>query len=292
MSKLPTALLAAVAGAAFLISGAAQRRRAAGRQRPRRQPAMLHPGRQGDQVLQVAGEEGPVPDRPGQRLRRQHLAHPDDQDRQGLCRAAGGQERDQGVQGHLDRHRRRRPARRDRGLHQPGLRRHRDHRGQPDRLRPRDPPGQQQGRRAHALRQHPRHRPGHGGRRGPVQDGHDVGRVDREIRRPQGPPAGSARRARQLRRSRPPSRLPLDRRQGAEPVRGGRGGRQLGDRRQPEGHRRRDRRARAFRRRVHPGRLGRHGAGVHGRQTAVRTDVRRGREQLPQADRRALRRTG
>ena len=38
----------------------------------------------------------------------------------------------QGVQGRLDRHRRRRPARRHRGLHQPGLRRDRHHRGQPD----------------------------------------------------------------------------------------------------------------------------------------------------------------
>ena len=44
----------------------------------------------------------------------------------------GRQAEDQGVQGRLDRHRRRRAARRDRELHQPGLRRHRDHRGQPD----------------------------------------------------------------------------------------------------------------------------------------------------------------
>ena len=32
----------------------------------------------------MAEEGGPVPDRAGQRLRRQHLAHPDDPDRQGL----------------------------------------------------------------------------------------------------------------------------------------------------------------------------------------------------------------
>ena len=84
------------------------------------------------QVLPVAGEGRPVPDRAGQRLRRQHLAHPDDPDRQGVRRDAGDQGGRQGVQGRLDRHRRGGAARRDRGLHQPGLRRDRHHRRQPE----------------------------------------------------------------------------------------------------------------------------------------------------------------
>ena len=59
-----------------------------------------------DEVLPVGEETRTLQDRAGQRLRRQHLAHPDGQDRQGLCRAAGDQGTHQGVQGRLDRHRR------------------------------------------------------------------------------------------------------------------------------------------------------------------------------------------
>ena len=64
--------------------------------------------------------------------------------------------------------------------------------------------------------------------------------------------------------------------------------RQLGHRHVAEGHRRRARRPRPFRRRVHPGRVGRHRAGDDGCEASVRGDVRRGRERVPQADRRSL----
>ena len=59
-----------------------------GRIRARRRPAMLRAVERRDQVLPVGEEGGPLPHRRGQRLRRQHLAHPDDQDRQGLRRDA------------------------------------------------------------------------------------------------------------------------------------------------------------------------------------------------------------
>ena len=68
------------------------------------------------------------------------------------------------------------------------------------------------------------------------------------------------------------------------------GRRQLGRRHRPEGHRRRHRRARPVRRRHRPGRLDRHRAGDDGRRPPVRAGRRRGRERLPQADRRAFRR--
>ena len=42
----------------------------------------------GHEVLPVAEEGGPLPDRARQRFRRQYLAHPDDQDGQGLCRGS------------------------------------------------------------------------------------------------------------------------------------------------------------------------------------------------------------
>ena len=60
--------------------------RSQGRLRPRRRPRMLQALVGQDQVLPVAQEAGPLPDRAGQRLRRQHLAHPDGQDRQGVRR--------------------------------------------------------------------------------------------------------------------------------------------------------------------------------------------------------------
>ena len=88
-----------------------------------------------------------------------------------FAETAGHQGEDQGVQGRLHRHRRRGPARRHRGLHQPGLRRDRHHRGQPRGLRPGDPAGRPQRRGHRAVRQHPRHRQGDDGQRGPVRDG-------------------------------------------------------------------------------------------------------------------------
>ena len=76
------------------------------------------------------------------------------------------------------------PARRHRGLHQPGLRRHRHHRRLARRLRPGDPPRRQERRRHRALRQRARHRRGDAGQRGPARDGPQVGAVPR--RRAQG----------------------------------------------------------------------------------------------------------
>ncbi len=62
------------------------------RLRPRRQSRMFQALVGQDQVLPVGEEARPLPHRAGQRLRRQHLAHSDGQDRQGLRRAAGHQE--------------------------------------------------------------------------------------------------------------------------------------------------------------------------------------------------------
>ena len=55
------------------------------------------------QVLPISRQGRPVPHRARQRLHRQHLAHPDDPDRQGLCGAAGRRRQAQGIQGRLDR---------------------------------------------------------------------------------------------------------------------------------------------------------------------------------------------
>ena len=76
------------------------------------------------------------------------------------------------------------PARRHRGLHQPGLRRHRHHRRLARRLRPRHPPRRQERRGHRAVRQRARHRRGDAGQRGPARDGPQVGAVPR--RRAQG----------------------------------------------------------------------------------------------------------
>ena len=57
-------------------------------QGPGADPECFTPWSDGHQVLPVAGQEGPLPHRARQRLRRQHLAHPDDQDGQGLRRDA------------------------------------------------------------------------------------------------------------------------------------------------------------------------------------------------------------
>ena len=78
-----------------------------------------------DEVLQVAGQEGPVPHRACQRIHRQHLAHPDDPDGQGVRGAARHRRPAQGIQGRLDRRGRRRADRRDQQLHRFRLRRDR-----------------------------------------------------------------------------------------------------------------------------------------------------------------------
>ena len=179
------------------------------------------------------------------------------------------------------------PARRHRGLHQPGLRRHRHHRRLARRLRPGDPPRRQEQRRPRALRQRPRHRRGDAGQRGPARDGPQVGAVPR--RRAQGPgqdrrqdPRGP-RPARQLGRPRPLDRHPRGLRRHRRRLGDRPGRRQLGRRHRPEGHRRRHRRARPVRRRHRPGRLDRHRAGDDGRRPPVRAGRRRVRERLPQA---------
>ena len=151
---------------------------------PGADPECFAPWSAETKYLQWPAQGRPLPHRHRQRLRRQHLAHPDDQDRQGLRRGPGGQGQDRRVQGRLDRHRRAGPARRHRGLHQPGLRRHRHHRRLARRLRPRDPPRRQERRRHRALRQRARHRRGDAGQRGPARDGPQVGAVPR--RRAQG----------------------------------------------------------------------------------------------------------
>ena len=111
------------------------------------------------QVLQVSGQEGPVPHRAGQRLHRQYLAHPDDPDRQGLCGAARRRRQAQGIQGRLDRRGRAGADLGDQQLHRFRLRRHRRQRAEPDRLRAGDQARQGGRRHPGRLRQHPRHRP-------------------------------------------------------------------------------------------------------------------------------------
>ena len=110
------------------------RRRTRVVQGPERPSRMLQALGRGHPVLPMAGQERPLPDRARQRLRRQHLAHPDDQDRQGVRRPARGRRQARGVQGRLDRRGRRRADRRDRQLHQLRLRRDHHHRAEPDRL--------------------------------------------------------------------------------------------------------------------------------------------------------------
>ena len=114
-----------------------------------------------DQVLPVADKKGPVPDRARQRLHRQHLAHPDDQDRQGLSpRSPDVKAKHQGIQGRLDRRGRRRAARRHQQLHRPGYDAIVVNAAEPDGLRPRDQARRQATASCSCLRQHPRHRRG------------------------------------------------------------------------------------------------------------------------------------
>ena len=203
------------------------------------------------------------------------------------------QGQDQGIQGRLHRHRRARPARRHRGLHQPGLRRDRHHRRLARRLRPGDPPRRQEQRRPRALRQRPRHRQGDAGQRGPDADGPQLRPVRRrpaqgtgQDRRqdPRGP-----RRARQLGRPRPLGRHPRGLRRDRRQVGHRPGRRHVGRRHRPEGDRRRHRRARPLRRLHRPGRHHRRRPGDDGRRPPLRAGRRRDRERLPQARRQALR---
>ena len=76
---------------------------------PSAEPDCFVPWADSYEVLQVPGQAGSVPDRARQRLHRQHLAHSDDQDRQGLCQPAGSRRQAQGVQGRFDRRGRCRP---------------------------------------------------------------------------------------------------------------------------------------------------------------------------------------
>ena len=94
-------LLASVSLACFVTQSAMAAPGSRGR--AERRAGMLRAVGGGHEVLPVAGEGGPLPDRARQRLHRQHLAHPDDPDGEGLCRAAGGRRQAQGVQGRLDR---------------------------------------------------------------------------------------------------------------------------------------------------------------------------------------------
>ncbi len=104
---------------------ASLRRRARGRCGTRRRARMLRPMDGQDQILQVAREEAALSHRARQRLYRQHLAHPDDPDRESLCRPARRRGEAQGVQGRLDRRGRRRADRRGQQFHRFRLRRDR-----------------------------------------------------------------------------------------------------------------------------------------------------------------------
>ena len=112
------------------VVGACLRRRARNRCRAGLRSAVLRTLDRQDQVLPVACQEGALPHRARQRLHRQHLAHPDDPDRQGLRRATGHRGQAQGIQGRLDRRGRRRADRRGQQFHRFRLRR--DHRERPE----------------------------------------------------------------------------------------------------------------------------------------------------------------
>ena len=175
-------------------------RRSTGRRRSRRGAGLFRPLGQGREILPVAEESGTVPDRRCQRLRRQCLAHSNDQDRQGLRGGSRDRQGPEGIQGRLGRHRHGRAARRGGGLHQPRLRR-RPHRPEhPDRVGPRRAPRQPEGHDPDRFRQPGRHQ-GHGRRRpGPDRDGGARRQLAGQERRPQGPYPGNPRRPRLLRR--------------------------------------------------------------------------------------------
>ena len=175
-------------------------RRSTSRRRAGRGAGLFRALGQGREILPVAEESGPLPDRRRQRLRRQCLAHSNDQDRQGLCGGSRDRQGPEGIQGRLGRHRHGRAARRGGGLHQSGLRR-RPHRPEhPDRLGPRRAPRQSEGHDPDRFRQPGRHQ-GHGRRRpGPDGDGRARRQLAGQERRPQGPYPRNPRRSRLLRR--------------------------------------------------------------------------------------------
>ena len=171
-------------------------------------PHLLRALGQRHQALPVPGEEGSVPDRARQRLHRQHLAHPDDQDRQGLRGAARGRRQAEGVQGRLDRRGRRRADRGDQQLHRFRLRRDRRQRAEPGRLQAGDQARQRRRRRAGGVRQHPRHRGGDQRQRRPEGARQVLGRMAGEERAERRQDARGARRLRHLGRPRSPRRHP------------------------------------------------------------------------------------
>jgi len=91
------ALAAAAAVAGGCLGTAARRPRRRSSPLPNSDPKCFAPWGQRHQAVPVPGEKGSVPDRPGERLRRQHLAHPDDQDGQGLRGAARRRRQAEGV---------------------------------------------------------------------------------------------------------------------------------------------------------------------------------------------------
>ena len=265
------------------------RRRPRDRRGPGRRSAVLRALDRQDQVLQVPGQEAALPHRARQRLYRQHLAHPDDQDGQGLCGPAGRRGEAQGVQGRLDRRGRRRADRRDQQLHRFRLRRDRRQRAESEGLRAGHQARQGRGRRARRLRQHSRHR------------GRDQCR-----RRPEGPRRatgrnGSTSTCRTAARSSKCAALPApsvdtDRHNGIHETLDATGKkwdsrrsrRQVGRSDRAEGDRRRHRRAEAFRRLHRAGRRHRRRAGDDRRQASDGAVRRRDRERLPQVLREAV----
>ena len=257
---------------------------------PNSDPQCFAPWAAQHQAVPVPGEEGAVPDRARQRLYRQHVADPDDQDRQGLCRAARRRREAQGVQGRLDRRGRRRADRGDQQLHRLRLRRDRRERAEPGGVQAGDQARQRCGRRAGRLRQHPRHRGGDQRQRRPEGPRQVLGRVAREERaeRRQGP--RGARRLRHVGRPRPARGHPRGAQGLGQEVGRGRGDRQVGRPHGAEGDGRRDRRAQEVRRDHRAGRRHRRGAGDDRRQASVRALRRRNRERLPQVLRQVRRR--
>ena len=162
------------------------------------------------QVLEISGQERPVPHRAGQRLHRQYLAHPDDPDRQGLCGAARRRRQAEGVQGGVDRRGRAGADLGDQQLHRFRLRRHRRRRAKPDRLRAGHQARQAGRRHPRRLRQHSRHHRRHQRQRRPEGPRRAVGQVAGRppAQRRQGP--RGARRRRHVGRYRPPQRHPRD----------------------------------------------------------------------------------
>ena len=256
--------------------------RAGGRQRPRRRGRMFRAVVGRHQVLQVPEEGRALPDRARQRLHRQHLAHPDDPDGEGLRGAAGRRGEAEGIQGRVDRRGRPGADLGDQQLHRFRLRRDRRQRPEPDRLRAGDQARQGGRRHPRRLRQHPRHAGRHQRQRRPERPRQPVGRLARQAPAGGRQDPGGPRRRRHLRRHRPPRRHSRDARRHRQAVGGHRGGRQVGRPDGAEGDGRRHRRPQGLRRHHRPGRRHRRGAGDARRQARDGAVRRRDRERLPQ----------